>query len=82
MPMHADPPPRVCATISETGGGVRLRSFNMMIRTSRDSIECVRLEGREEGRKECIIVEHWIPFPFRALAREPEPAAAAAAVVV
>ena len=31
---------------------------------------------RAEGRKECIIVEHWIPFPFRALAREPAAAAA------
>ena len=51
-----------------------VRSFDMMIRCSRDSIECVGLE------KESIIVEHWIPFPFRALTHACAAAAAAAAV--
>ena len=60
MPMHANPPPRVPPYRKPAAAAillVRVRSFNMMIRTSRDSTECVRLEEkgiRREGRKEGV----------------------------
>ena len=70
MSMHADPPrARACQNLYYRKPSATedrptrwfVGSFDMMIRCSRDSIECVGLE------KESIIVEHWIPFPFRAL---------------